>query len=401
MIRLVFLLLTLSACGNDADFGGDPRTRDGRRGAENGPDDPSLDQTKADGGGEDGGGDSGTTDGLDGEGGAVDAEDGADAEGGTEPTPVPETQSLFWHWPCATKPSTPAPTGPQAMVITGGGDFMLERKDLALEVGGEACDPGTGPRDVLFVVDVSDSMRDFLNLGNDPVRNGTCGRNDAVNAVLDSLGDGARVGLVTFDGNPKTVSDGYLDVAAFRTQYAKTAVLCESGSNTNFTKAFAAAQTTLAKARADSAKELYFISDGEPNSTSVDGHEEAAAIKQSATIATVMLKGDEEYMRDVLASRDAQNQPLHAKVDKAADLAAALEALADVELTEATISFGKVGDEANWKTEALGLPADLTFALNPWTLTVQNWPSGFGFTAKTVDSKGVKTETAGRLIWKP
>ena len=37
---------------------------------------------------------------------------------------------------------------------------LLEPKDLALEIGGEACDPGTGPCDVLFLVDVSDSVSD-------------------------------------------------------------------------------------------------------------------------------------------------------------------------------------------------------------------------------------------------
>ncbi len=402
-----FLLLALPACGNDARFGGEPKRRDSRLGDENGAPDPSLDQTQADAGNDDSGsaeaGDGGETGGS-GSADASDAtdaaDDGADTDGG-DVIDVPETLSLFWHWPCATTPTTATPADPQAMIITGAGDYMLEPNDLALEIGGEACDPGTGPRDVLFVVDVSDSMRDFLNLGNDPVKNGTCGRSDGVNKVLDALGDDARVALVTFDGNAKTVSDGYLTVASFRTLYAKTAVLCESGANTNFTKAFAAAQLQLVKGRANAAKELYFISDGEPNSTDADGHLEAAAIKKTATIATLMLKGDEVYMRDVLASRDAQDQPLHDKVDKAADLSAALALLADVKLESANVRYGALGDEANWKEDALALPTDLTFTVKPWTLKQADWPTGFGFSAMTVDSKGVKVEASGKLLWKP
>ncbi len=408
----------LVGCGNDTRFGGQhasSRSTDAAaRGT--GPDDPRSGDAlpTGDGGGDTGdGGEGPATDGASdsaggsggGTGGAANADggsgDGAGDGAGDGTTELPDTRSLFWHWPCATQPTPAAPKDANAMVISGGKDYMLERESVRLEIGGAACDPGTGPRDVLFMVDVSDSMRDFLNLGNDPLRKGTCGRNDAVNKVLDTLPDSARVALIAFDGGIKTESTAFLDVAAFRAAYGTVKILCQSGASTNYQKAFLKASELLAKGRVVASHEVYFLSDGEPNSSDVDGHVEAAAVRQKAMIGTLMLAGDETFMKEQLASKDAAGQPLHAKVEDAEDLAAALAALADVEVEKGTVSYGPLGKEGEWKDAKLKDRKDLVFDLDLGTLAPANWTTGFGMKVETVDSRGMTTVSRGTLVWKP
>src|SRR5690606_31637757 len=102
--------------------------------------------------------------------------------------------SLNWTWPC---------DGSDDAGVSGEGDHELVGAGSGFDVTvtGEICEPDVRPRDIIFVVDVSDSMRGLFNLGNDPLVSGSCGRLDAVRAVAGQVGENARISFVTFDGD--------------------------------------------------------------------------------------------------------------------------------------------------------------------------------------------------------
>jgi len=326
----------------------------------------------------------------------------ADAPATPSPQAVAETRALDWYWPCAQDESPPAPTQDDATVITGGGDFILPPSPggTSLAVHGRLCNPGIGPRDVVFVIDVSESMRNLINLGNDPLKSGTCGRNEAVKAVLAGLPADTRVALVTFAGGVRTDSGGFMAPGELAAKYGSADILCDrAGTGTDYTAALTRTLALLAGGRPDASHEVYFVSDGEPGSAAANGVDAAAQVRETATIATLMLKGDEAFLENKIASRDAAGVPLHAKVDAAEDLASTLAGLANVHLTSALVRFGDGAQGA----QLIEVPVDLTkastFALPPVSLDPAHYPNGFTFTLETLDSRGVKGGGTGRVLW--
>jgi hypothetical protein len=241
-------------------------------------------------------------------------------------------------------------------------------------------------------------MRDFLNLGHDPLRSGTCGRNDAVAAVVQTLPPDAGVAFVTFDSEVEQDSGGFATPAEFAAKYESADIFCARGNTTNYQVALARALAFLQTAPADAAKEVYFISDGEPDSDAVAGLDEAASIRQLGILATIMLKGDDTLMKTELASKDGNGQPYHVTVQDSSTLAQNLATLATVAPVSGTFSYGAVGQTP--VSVPLAPATSMQFGVPLTTVDPTQDPQGYQVTLEVVDNRGVTTTTTGSLSWK-
>jgi len=320
----------------------------------------------------------------------------SDPEVKLPPVKVPLTRNLAWLWPCEGQELTP-PEG--ITTIEGAGDFVIETDGISpvtLNIQGGVCPPASTHRDISIVVDVSESMFSrFLGIprGNDPLRNRSCGRLRAAQAVVDSLNKDDRVSLVTFDSGVRS-STSYLSAEDFKkSSFLSSDVLCYPGTNTNYGAALKRVETILEDSRKHSFKEIYFISDGE----SASGQPEAARIRSVATIATLMLKGDDASLKANIASKDANGAPMHRKVSEAEQLADALKTLSVSNLISGgfAVSYGE-----NIEQEIdLNLSNGAIFDLDPMIIDPALYPNGLEFSTEFVDSLGRSYGGASTIKW--
>ena len=302
-----------------------------------------------------------------------------------EPTPPsppsPKKWELSWDWSCDSYQSDDsALKGPDEHSVSGEGE-------LTVNVNVDICSPHDRKRDIIFIVDVSDSMRNWLNFGNDPLDNqGSCGRLNAIKSVTEKLPANANISYVTFGGEVVDYVGGFLGKDDFLNDHANSEIFCNVSRRTNYKKAFLKAEDILASAREDSSKEIYFISDGQPNSSQGAGIDVAERIKEDATIATLMLKGDDTILKNDIASRIDDN-PLHDKVSSAENLEQALAKLA----------------QKHWQQLGFYLPNGEFTSVDPGTAQARfggftlNPGESLEFTIEFVDSSGSKTTRSGKI----
>jgi uncharacterized protein YegL len=313
------------------------------------------------------------------------------SEEGTPPViDIAVATNLYWLWPCNGQTLEVPTTG---VTIEGTGEFQLDVQDdleINLMITGGYCEPTTADRDVVFAVDISSSMRT-----NDRRRNNSCGRLQAIDAVLDTLEPTDQVGLVTFDSRVRT-SIPLQSVADFRANpdYSYR-TLCVGRGNTNFRNALEGTQNILSKARAQSFQEIYFLSDGE-NST---GAEEAASLRQQATIATFGLKGSDKQLSEVIASKDKNGAPLHRKVADAGDLAAAFKDMSISKLVSGSLAVGHFGGDPEDSYEVDPTVGEL-FTIPKITITKAEYPEGMAFDLEYVDDRGRAYGGSASITWK-
>ena len=246
------------------------------------------------------------------------------------PAPKPEHLKLTWDFPCHEEEISQSE---QITEIRGNGDFDIPWDLISEEVGltfsGKFCPPRDTQRDIVFVVDVSGSMLD-----NDPIINNSCGRLDAVRKMMESAGEKTNYAIVTFSetilftsSNFHNTKEGLLnELGGEDTAYQ---VVCNAQASTFYDIALDSAATLYASSDVNSAKELFFISDGAP-SNGHEGIESALALKDDdVTIAAIMLKGSDLILKDKIASQDINGKPLFAKVSKPAKLADIFRSLAE------------------------------------------------------------------------
>src|SRR5690606_18574819 len=107
------------------------------------------------------------------------------------------------------------------------------------------------------------------------------------------------------------------------------------------------------------------------------GRDEAARIRQVATIATLMLKGDDTILKEDLASK-RNGVPLHARVSNAQALGSAMADLATRELVDAMVVLGDVAIDIDYES--------LDFALPKFSVNKAAWIDGFPVMLETTDS---------------
>ena len=296
------------------------------------------------------------------------------------PDPEP-TLAASWSFPCLQSALSPS------AAFVGGGAHRLGAQTatrLALEFSGQLCQPSEVERDVVFVVDVTGSMgpgpgSDF---NHDPRSSGTCGRLEAIRRVLAMLPSRgtARAALLTFNTAVVQQSRGFFSAGdRLEADLAEQAgsgatvdeVVCAANGATDYGVPLkAAAELFERDGRKGAQREVYFISDGEP--TDSDGSQEAAELKaHGATIAALILIGNDQVLRDRIASRDGSGQPLLRRVDEAGQLAEALAGLATSRLTGAELRL-KAKAGAEWQRLNLlpSLSLTLGFSLSPIDLPI-------------------------------
>jgi hypothetical protein len=285
-----------------------------------------------------------------------------------------KVDQLTWFWQCESAPAPQPATKGGDVVIYGGGDHRFKSASFAqtpLIFSGKVCPPVSYPRDIVFVVDVSLSMGG--NGGNDPKKGvGTavnCGRLGAVDTIINDItsrGGNSQFAIVTFSSGVVAKSNQmWSNKASLYPDIAKTGTiantLCAASGNTDYGSGMAAAEAILKGGRANSMKEVYFISDGEP--TDALGPKIAQRLKSPGitiegkttpvTVATTMLgNGDDTVLRTKMASLDSSGNPIHARSVNAGELAATLSKLAANEIISGKMLYRPIGTDA-WQEISL------------------------------------------------
>jgi hypothetical protein len=323
-------------------------------------------------------------------------------------------QSMTWLWQCQNTPGpVPKPDSDRDVVVTGKGPFEFDERSLKgtqVTFTGTLCPPESQPRDIVFVIDTSASMTD-----NDPRTGDTCGRLKAVEAVLAATPPGtAKYGIVTFNtalvasstmlyDNSKALFDAIAPGGTIAD------VLCLENGTTNYNAGMTRAGELLATGRAGSSKEVYFISDGQPNAGE-DGIAIASSLKGTGvtaggrnipvTIGTIMLAGTDTVLQQSIASRDSQGKPLHFFVAQTGDLAKALTDLANNQIVSASLKYRATGEKDFTVLNILDHVKGLLFTLPPITLPIGVGTPGIEVVYEYTDKLGQKFTSTGQLVLK-
>lgn len=167
-------------------------------------------------------------------------------------------------------------------------------KAQRLELTGEFCPTVPSSLQILFVVDFSKSMFDEAEgSGNDPLRNGSCGRLEGVKALvnqhlaaIDKQSSKVSVAAITFASTiintiPFTSTEGFASQATPDN-------FCHGATRTNYKIAFEAAQALLQNQ--DGTKVIYFITDGLPTEGGGGAPMNAPRHRDAATAALSALR---------------------------------------------------------------------------------------------------------------
>lgn len=322
-------------------------------------------------------------------------------------------RSLTWYWQCESNPlDIPQPSDANLdAVIVGGGDHGLPKarvRDTQVTFKGRLCPAQTLKRDIVLVVDTSFSMS-----VNDPRAVDQCARLAATKALIASLPPDARFGIVTFNSGLATYSTGlYLDQAQLFKDLSRSRtladVLCAAEGGTNYNAALGQAAQILQKGRAQATKEIYFLSDGQPDPGN-DGVARAQDLKGSgvkigetavpATIATVMLAGEDTVLASNIASKDPAGKPLHAFAADTTELSSILTRLAANDIAAAELRVRAIGDTDFQTYDILGESTDLDFVVPSITIDGDKTSQGVEVVYSYRDKRGHEFSTGGKLTW--
>ncbi len=364
--------------------------------------------------------------------GGKDDKDGKDGQGeppagDADPATPPPFASLTWFWQCDAEPvAAPAPATEKDVVVEGTGPHQFNRDQLRgtpVTVSGRICEPEQLPRDLVFVVDVSGSMLDSgggAGTGNDPVdAAGSCGRLSALQQTINSIPAGtARFGLVTFSSNVEVQSTGFF--ASADALFANVApggniatVLCAGGGGTNYQAALGntngkGAGALLALGADNATKEIYFISDGQPDAFK-DGIAEATLLKSAGvpvgtqqinvTIAGIMLKGVDRVIEQSLVSSDSNGKKLYAHAKDAAGLTKVLAELAANGIAGGDVKYRPIGTTAYTTLTLMDHLQGFNFTLPSFNIDIDDAPVGVEVLFEYFDRHDNRYSTGGKILW--
>ncbi|MBF0441415.1 MAG: VWA domain-containing protein, partial [Oligoflexales bacterium] len=339
------------------------------------------------------------------------------------PTPKPSLLEIKWQLDCKKENVAQVPSSdPLKPIIFGEGEHKLTANPITdpvpLTILGSVCKNEKLLRDIVFVVDVSGSMgRASIS---DPRRtDGGCGRLDAVSSITEKYGSmgNFQFALTTFSTDTMFEGNSFYgtrdEFFSSTIRQAKVTdigdVLCDFTNGTNYNTAFEAARRVLLKGRENATKEIYFISDGAPDPSYLDGIAVASDLKTNGvtinskkipvTIATIMLKGNDTLLRESIATRKPDGTPLHAYVSSSSDLVETLYGLTLFEVTRAEIEYSIGGAEAV-KVDVLSHMDKSTnlYTIPPVTITKADSLIPIPVKYSYWDNKGEVTILSGTLV---
>jgi hypothetical protein len=319
------------------------------------------------------------------------------------PVPLPAPySSLTWFWQCDSQVVESPVTSEEDIVVEGVGPHSFSPDKFygtPISISGNLCAPESIDRDIIFIVDTSGSMGSA-----DPMNNGSCGRLDALQAVIASTPDTSNLGVVLFNSVASTSNSMFATEQELFADLAPGGAfadsICADGGGTNYEVALTGASNLFNSAgRADASKEIYFISDGQPDFDKT-GDNEAGALKNSGTtIATVMLGGNDSVLKNQIASRDKNGDPLHAYVNNADQLAATLESLSANEIDSGVLRYRSIGD-SNWtELDLLEHLAGFEFNLPSFTIDKNTALDGIEVEYDYFDLRGNQFSSGGKILW--
>ena len=326
-------------------------------------------------------------------------------------------ENLTWFWQCDSAPATLPETAGGNVVVSGPGEHKFKPSSFdktPLIFSGKICPPVTLPRDIVFVIDVSGSMGGTG--GADPALNKSCGRLKAVESIIDDIvsrGGDARFGIVTFStGVTARSSTMFGDRTNLFTDLSGSGsisdALCRAVGGTEYGAGLKAAESILSAGRSDAIKELYFVSDGEPEDTT--GPALAARFKSPGlsiagksipvTIGTAMLgSGNDSILKNDIASKDISGAPLHVGSVQAGNLASTLSKLAANEILEGLMKYRVVGVD-DW-TEINFTPSIINYNFSVPSITIDRTiaPAGLEVKFEYRDQHNNKYASEGKILW--
>lgn len=335
-------------------------------------------------------------------------------EGGYDPTV--HGSYLTWFLPCDGNSGVPSSPDGKKVLFVGSGDHKVAREDVAkhpIIMSGKTCSVSTMKRDVVIVVDVSGSME-----SNDPRRNNTCARLRAVDQVLRVSARSAenQFAVVTFSDGVEAASSRFFSdpdelYADLSPRGQPADVLCAETDGTNYRAGLQESWNKLVMGRKDALKEVFLLSDGEPD-RGREGVDIANQLKAGGividgksiktSIATVMVGGAKDtVLRDKIASSTPDGTVLHARAD-ASNLVAIMGQLAQNSIQSGQLLYRALIGSSTGEWQKVDLRPYLvdggfmlpSMAVNPETVT-----TGIEIRLEYHDRAGQKFMVTGRLLW--
>lgn len=321
---------------------------------------------------------------------------------------------LTWFWQCESAPAVAPVTDQSKVVITGGGDHRFKSASFdktPLQFSGKVCPPATYPRDIVFVVDTSGSMDE-----NDPKVANSCARLKSLEAIINDInrrGGNSRFAIVTFASQVVAKSSAMFgDRSNLFADIARGGsivnTLCAQSGSTSYGPPLTAAEQILAGGRANAMKEIYFISDGEPyddEGPAVSKRLQSPGVMVSGkyyptSIATVMLGGaNDSVLRNDIASKSSDGQPLHVGSVQASNLSATLSKLAENEIVDGKMKYRATGGPSWQEISLIPNLKDYSFSLPSITIDRSVAPSGLEVMFEYRDRHNNLYATQGQILW--
>jgi hypothetical protein len=324
-----------------------------------------------------------------------------------------KVDNLTWFWQCASAPADSPVTNKSSVVINDGGEHWFKSKSFdktPLIFSGKVCPPVTYPRDILFLIDTSESMSD-----NDRRAGGTCGRLKAVEAIMNDVsqrGGNSRFGIITFSTKVNAKSSTlhrergnlFADIAPGG---SISDIICANAGNTSYGPPLAEAEKILKGSRPGAIKEIYFISDGIPSNPADDFggivaerlRTEGIAIggkSQPVAVATVMLgDADDEILKNKIATRPE----LHRGSVLASDLAATLGKLAENDIKEGKVKYRSDASDPWTEIDIFPYLQDYSFSLPAISFDRALAPNGLEVVFEYRDRHENIFSSQGKISW--
>jgi len=313
--------------------------------------------------------------------------------------------SLTWFWQCASNIVDLPVATEENVVVEGVGPHSFIPDKLygtPIQIKGNLCAPAEVNRDIVFIIDISGSMGGPT--GADVMVGDTCGRLDAVKSLIASTPTTANFGVVLFstsaNGSSRlygTQDELFQDLApggAIQTR------LCQANGGTNYRLGLQAASNLFATSgRPDASKEIYFISDGQPDA-GANGILEATKLRnEKTTIATVLIGSTNEVLQNSIASEGKNGAKLHAYIDNANQLAATLEELSVNEIETGILKYRSIGG-ADWtELNLLDHLNGYEFTLPSFNIDEASALEGIEVDYSYFDARGNEFSSGGTILW--
>ncbi len=336
-----------------------------------------------------------------------------------------QSLALHWEFPCDAETESSFTQTDDKISMTGAEHFAfpLQKYDhYSLVSSGQVCLPSEKPRDILFIVDVSGSMK------SDEAVNGSCYRSRAMEAIFENLASSAnnRYALLTFHAQVEANSGGfYASKDALFQQIGASPVdtLCPWLADTNYTAAFSAAEMVMAQSRSNANLEIYFISDGGPSGDASTGPAIAQKMKdqgflidgliKTVRISTMMIGGENGVMK-MIASKKVGGEPYYLESQNFDQIEASLLQFLSPGIKDIALSY-KSDNQAAWQKIPLTLdPKTFRFSTESVDLPLENDKSDQALWLKLnyIDNQDHESQLTGslgtlsdsaedRVIWLP